>query len=300
MKNHFSSSRFVQVFLVLAILSFVSCESRSSKEIKKLQAEKDSLSMVIADKDSAANAMTQYLETIASSIDSIKTAETILTLTVDQDGKPLKKDIIRENLRVLEEIIQRQRNRIEQLEGLLLSKNDSTSSYRTLITNLYEQIDIKDAKIKEMQDELKKKEQAIASLNKQVISIQNDLATAEEKNREQNEMIELQSTILSTQDKIVNTGYFIAGKRKELQDKGILSKSLIPAIVSDHLTPDLFNAVDMREFKEITLNSKKIKILSSMPEDSYSLHKSGNNTILRIEDPGRFWNITPYLVIQLF
>ena len=194
----------------------------------------------------------------------------------------------------------RQRNRIEQLEGLLMARNDSTSSYRTLITNLYEQIDLKDAKIKEMQDELSKKELAIASLNKQVISIQNDLANAEEKNREQNEMIELQSTILSTQDKIVNTGYFFAGKRKELQDKGILSKSLIPVIVTANLTPDLFNPVDMREFTEITLNSKRVKILSSMPEGSYSLQKSGNNTILRIEDPGRFWNITPYLVIQLF
>ena len=181
-----------------------------------------------------------------------------------------------------------------------MARNDSTSSYRTLITNLYEQIDLKDAKIKEMQDELSKKELAIASLNKQVISIQNDLANAEEKNREQNEMIELQSTILSTQDKIVNTGYFFAGKRKELQDKGILSKSLIPVIVTANLTPDLFNPVDMREFTEITLNSKRVKILSSMPEGSYSLQKSGNNTILRIEDPGRFWNITPYLVIQLF
>ena len=299
MKNILSSSPVALLLSVLVFFAFVSCESRSSREIKMLQAQKDSLSVIIADKDSVANAMTQYLETIASSIDSIKTAENILTLTVDQDGKPLKKDVIRDNLQILEDIIKRQRNRIEKLEGLLLSRNDSTSSYRTLISNLYEQIDIKDAQIKEMQEELKKKEQAIASLNRQVKSIRDDLATAEERNREQNEMIQLQNTILSTQDKIVNTGYFIAGKRKELQEKGILSKGLRPAIIADSLTPDHFNAVDMREFKEITLNSSKVKVLSSMPEDSYSLQRSGDSTILIIEDPGRFWNITPYLVIQL-
>ena len=288
------------IVLLLALAVFASCNFNRTKEIEQLMAQRDSLANVLADRDSSASIMNGYLETIASSLDSIKTAESILTLTVDDNGVELTKDEIKDNLTLLEEIIRRQRDRIEFLEGQLLARNDSTSKYRTLITHLYEQIDQKNAQIKSMEEELERKDVKISSLNRQVTAYRKDLASAEEMNRQQSETIALQTTILSTQDKMVNTGYFIAASKKELQRLGIIGKgSKSKTIVPTALLPEFFNHVDMRDFTEITLQSKSPVVLSPMPSNSYIIKKENGASVLIVTNPGSFWSVSNYLIIQL-
>ena len=250
-------------------------------------------------KDSVADAMNDYLEVISSSLDSIKVAEDIYSLSVDKDGRKLKRAEIKDNLNLLEDVIHRQRSRIEELETRLKESQDTESKYKVLIANLYAQIDEKDARIRRMQADLAMRDKQIAALNTQVTIIKQDLASAEEKNKEQGEVIEYQSNVLATQDKIANTGYIISGTKRELQQMGVLDRSLIPRIQSGNWSQESATQVDMREFREISFKSPRLKVLSAMPSGSYSIINNFDGTTLTVKDPGLFWSITSFLVIQL-
>ena len=37
--------------------------------------------------------------------------------------------------------------------------------------------------------------------------------------------------------------------------------------------------------------------MTQMPEDSYSIEKKGNTSVLHIIDPDKFWSVSKYLII---
>lgn len=52
--------------------------------------------------------------------------------------------------------------------------------------------------------------------------------------------------------------------------------------------------------KNININGKSPKILSEAPKDSYRLDKSGNSSVLKINDSEKFWSANnKILVIQI-
>lgn len=293
--THFISAKLVLIIAILAILSSCTFHSNAYRE---LQQERDSLAALVLQKDSVADAMNGYLEVISSSLDSIKMAEDIYTLAVDKDGRRLNNTEIKDNLALLEDVIHRQRSRIENLEAKLRESQNAEEQYKVLIANLYAQIDEKDAQIRRMQVELERRDRKIVALNTQVKTIQKDLASAEEKNKEQGEMLEAQTVILTAQDKMANTGYIISGTRRELQQKGALDNSLFPKLQPANFAQAGATQVDMREFKEIKFDSMRAKVLTQMPADSYTIVSTIDGTTLTVTDPGRFWSVTSYLVIQ--
>ena len=120
--------------------------------------------------------------------------------------------------------------------------------------------------------------------------------------REQAETIALQTDILNDQNEQLNIGYLFIGSRKELQNAGILSKNIFNGskIMTSNLNFSKFAQIDIREFSEIVCQSKHPKVLSSHPAHSYSIDKSGDgNSTLTIKDPGAFWSLSNYLIIQL-
>ena len=73
-----------------------------------------------------------------------------------------------------------------------------------------------------------------------------------------------------------------------------------PPIVSSQAQKADFTDLDIREMKVIPLNSKKAKLLSVHPADSYTLEtgEDGNMT-LKINDENNFWKQTKYLVVMI-
>ena len=90
--------------------------------------------------------------------------------------------------------------------------------------------------------------------------------------------------------------------RKELKEAEVISRQGIfcPPIVSSQAQKANFTDLDIREMKVIPLNSKKAKLLSVHPADSYTLEtgEDGNMT-LKINDENNFWKQTKYLVVMI-
>ncbi len=269
--------------------------------MENLQAERDSLLTLTNIQDSTKAVLDEYVEIIASTLDSIKINEKILTIKVDDKGKALKKSEIKENLQILADVLKRQRERIEELESQLLDKGiDSSSYYRSIILHLYGQLEEKNNQILAMQQELEEKHTEVKQLNNQVSTLKKDVVSISDKTKHQNKIIEQQTEILEIQDAIINKGYLKIGSKRELQEAGIVKGTLISQLNTDALSQTNFDEIDIRYVTEITLSSARPKILTSHPGSSYVLeYGNDGSTVFRILDPSVFWSISNYLVIQL-
>ena len=296
--------RLLLVLTVLTGFSFLSCENKKQQqEIAELKTRCDSLQVLTQMQDSSRVAIESYVETIALTLDSIKIQEQLLTIKVDENGRPLKKQEIKKNLDLLADVIKRQRERIEFLEAQLLHKGiDSTSHYRTLISHLYDVIDKKDAQIKQMELDLAKKDRIITSLNTRVTNLESDVDAISTHAKEQAETIAIQTEIMNAQNDQLNIGYLFIGTRKDLTRAGVLTKGLFTGgkLNASGLDLSRFEQIDIREIHDVTCNSLHPKLLSTHPASSYEFIKNHNKTsTLVIKDPGAFWSLSNFLIIQL-
>ena len=295
--------------ILLAIAFFgllVSCNNSSQqKEIERLSAKLDSLQTVTQQQDSVQMAIDHYMETLATTLDSIRVQENILTVRVDENGKPLKRQQIKENLQLLSDVIQRQRERIEELEAQMGNEGKSIAYYKTLVAHMRQELDEKDAEIARMQQELSQKDVTIARLNTRVNSLEQDVEDMSNRAREQEVALSQQAEALVAQSNMLNTGYVKIATKKELKKAGFLKKGVFSGgqLNTDGLDISSFMQVDIRNFQEIALSSYKPKILTAHPSSSYVLEfdkeSDDDITYLVIKDPASFWSLSNFLVIQL-
>ena len=103
----------------------------------------------------------------------------------------------------------------------------------------------------------------------------------------------------------LNTAYYAIGTAKELIKQNVLTKDggFIGLGKSTKLKANFntayFTKVDVTTLKEITIGSKKAKVISTNPADSYSFEGEQGKKItnLLINDPAAFWATDRYLVI---
>ena len=92
---------------------------------------------------------------------------------------------------------------------------------------------------------------------------------------------------------------------KELKEKKILDKKGgIAGIGSGkNLNKDfdkkLFNTIDIRNKTSFEINSKKMKIITTHPTNSYQVYGEKPVDSLVVKDPMEFWSVSKYLVIVL-
>ena len=60
-----------------------------------------------------------------------------------------------------------------------------------------------------------------------------------------------------------------------------------------------FTKADKRTLKTIHLNSKKAKVMTNQPADSYKIEDNNGQKTLVITDPTRFWNTGNFIVIEI-
>ena len=256
----------------------------------RLEAEKDSIRNV----NEQLNA---FLGAVSESIDSILIQEGhIFSVYNGETSVKPSKQQIQDNLDAFEELLERQRRRISELEDSL-SKADGAgvAKLKNIIRYLNIQMEEKDKMIADLRSDLSKKNADIAQLRSHVSSLSEDVSNLQQKSQEQEEALTVQSDML-------NEGYVKAGTKKELQAAGLLLSSGLfgkKKLDVSNLNPEQFTKIDIREFQELKIAGKKPKILTQMPESSYRFdsHSDGTTTLV-ITDPLKFWGISNFLVIE--
>ena len=183
----------------------------------------------------------------------------------------------------------------EENKELIKVTGSQSAEFKRLIAGLNAELDQRTQKLNEITKQLAEKNQQLAVKTEEVANLTENVEALDKANKSQ------QMTI-NEQDMAIHQGHYLIGNRKELKEAEVISRQGIfcPPIVSSQAQKANFTDLDIREMKVIPLNSKKAKLLSVHPADSYTLEtgEDGNMT-LKINDENNFWKQTKYLVVMI-
>ena len=286
------------VFITLcAATLFTSCV-QNSKEYQQLKAESDSIRLDNARNTMQIEEMMAIFNDIETDFQAIRSAENYLNVQRNDNGELdiSSREKIRNNMQIINETLQKNREQIARLESMLQKSNSQSDVFRKTIERLAAELEEKSTMIITLQADLEKKNIHIEELSREVASLKEDVDELAGVSRSQ-------AKKLSDQDAEINAAYYCFGTSRELKDQkiitggGLFSKA---KTLQGDFNRDYFINIDIRQTTEIELYAKKAAIKSNHPAGSYEYSKDEDgNLILRITDPKVFWSLGRYLVIEV-
>lgn len=274
---------------LIAILSlaFVGCQGNKQSAESADAAQSDSLRQVISQKDNEINDMMGTLNEIQDGFNEINAAENRVTIAKGGEGAN-KEQQIRENIQFIAKTMKHNRELIAKLRNQLKQSSVKGDALKNTLESLSKQLEEKDKQLQQMRAELDAKDIHITELDEAINNLHtnvNNLANESSK----------KSQVINSQDKQLNTAWFVFGTRKELKEQRIIEGD---KVLQSNFNKNYFTKIDIRVDKEIKLYSKYAKLLTMHPSSSYLLQRDANKQYtLKITNPEIFWSTSKYLVI---
>ena len=271
--------------LSVALVAFMlsSCVEKS-KKYQQLVAEKDAVVLENQNIEKEYNAALGIISDVENSLSAIRDAEGLMLIKGENNTQ---RDQLNSELIQIKEQMAENRSRLDSLSNVLEKSNKDRSYLRNTVKKLQAQLAEKEATIVAMQEQLAQKDEEIAGLNTQVSNLNEDLTKVTAEKDEQ-------SRIIADQITEINTVYYVGATKKALKANGILTSKYI---LRQEVPAETFTKADKRELKEIVFETKKAKVLSAHPTESYTIVSKDNQSVLQITNPELFWSVTKYLVV---
>jgi len=279
-------------FLLLLIPLFVaSCGREAKKKAAELQARNDSLMTQTIQKDEAINEFVRSINDIQGTLDTIKMKENVINLSTERGGelKQTAKDQIKTDIQTIYSMMLKDKDQLAKLTKKLKAANMKVDQLQKMVSRLEKDMAAKSAEIEDMRDKL-------AKLNIKFEAASLKIDTLNKTVNDQGQKINNQTQTIATQEEAINTAYYVIGTNKDLKKNGVVKKGDVLA----DFNKELFTRIDIRKTTEISILSKKAKILSSHPSTSYKF--TGDKKViqsLQILDSKAFWSNSKYLVIMV-
>lgn len=271
----------VLILLAAATTIISSCQDGPKRE--QLISSNDSLKAVIASRDAALEEMINTINRVEAGFREINEAQGRINLDVTGNETSINESI-EQDFAYINETLQKNKEEIEKLKKQLSKNQGAYKQLHTMLENLQKQLADKGKEIEAMRDELMKRDIRIASLDKTV--------------EELTQTNEASKQTIGIQEAEINTVWYAIGTKKELKNENILKSGDVLRATNANL--GYFTKADMRELTTINTYAKSAKLLTTHPENSYSLERNSNKQyILTIKDAVTFWSISKYLVIQV-
>ncbi len=270
-----------------ALLSFNSCKQEKVVPSTDNLAQADSLQKILDQKDSEINEMLGTLNEIQEGFNEINQAENRVSIVKDGEGAN-KSQQIRENIKFISNAMKRNRELIAKLQKQLRESSIHGEQFKTTIENLVKQLNDKDEQLQQLRSELDAKDIHITELDETINNLNTDVSSLKAESN-------AKSQTISSQDKQLNTAWYVFGTKKELKNQRIIEDG---KLLQSSFNKSYFTKIDIRVDKVINLYSKSAKILTTHPSSSYTLTRDGNKQYtLRITNPDLFWSTSKYLVV---
>lgn len=265
--------------------------STDDTSVDQLVQTRDSLQQVIANQDS----LLSLINELGDGMEQIKMLENILSSENLQSETPDRRDKIRNDMADIQRTLNERRQRLAELEARLNKSNANNAHLRQAITSLKNQIAAQVTTIESLRKDLASANIYIDQLTQNVDSLNTTVAnTIEEKN-----VVEQKNEELTNQ---LNTCYYVIGSKSELKAHDIIETGFLKKtkIMPEDFQRNYFTTADQRSLTSLPLHSKKAKVLTSQPSDSYQIVNDANGMkVLNITNPEKFWSTYKYLVIQV-
>lgn len=280
------------LFLSVCVALLASCGNAGKNEA--LKAENDSLTATLASRDAELEEIMAIFNDVQEGFRLINEAENRVDLQSGslEGATPAQK--IKEDIRFISEKLQSNREQIAKLEEQLKNSKHNSAQFKKAIANLNAELQAKAEQIETLQTELASKNIRIAELDDAVAGLTQNVADLIAENK-------VKSATVASQDKALNTAWFVFGTKSELKENKIIESKFLQKtkVLSEaDFNKDYFTRIDIRTDKEIKLYSKDADLLTTHPAGSYVLEKNAEGLLtLKITHPAQFWSVSRYLVI---
>lgn len=277
-------------FLSLCLLALTACDD-AKKAQERAQHERDSLMLIIDEKDTELNDIMGSINEIQEGFRQINEAEGRITVANGNPEAASSREVIRENMQFIRENMQQNRDKIAQLQQRLKTTTINAEKLTKTISNLQQQLEAQNLRVQELEAQIAEKDITIASQGEQITQLSQDVSGLRTENQQKDETIQ-------TQDKDLHTAWFVFGTKNELKEQKILEKGDV--LKNGNFNKDYFTKIDTRIDKEIKLYSKSAEILTNHPAGTYELVRDAKKEYtLKITNPDKFWSASKYLVIRV-
>lgn len=280
------------LFLSVCVALLSSCGNRSQNEA--LKAQNDSLTVALSERDAELESIMSAFNEVQEGFRLINEAENRVDLQSGAIEGATASQKIKEDIRFISEKLQSNREQIAKLEEQLKNSKYATSQMKKALANLNAELDAKTQQIATLQTELASKNIRIAELDDVVAGLNENVKDLIAEN-------EVKSATVASQDKALNTAWFVYGTKSELKEQKIITSKLLQktkVLENDDFNKDYFTQIDIRTDKTIKLYSKTAEFLTTHPEGTYELVKDNEGLLtLSIVNPNKFWSVSRYLVI---
>lgn len=272
--------------LVVALLMLTACgkNSKQEEERQKELTELQTLRTQVAEQDSLINLVIQNFA-------QIQQLEGMITLDSNSEVPQSQRAKIEDNMRLINEKLEQNRQTIEQLNKKLSQSGAANSSLQRTIKTLQDQLNTKNAEILDLTEELKRKNYAIGVLDSMVTGLSNNVEDLSKTSA-------AQQAELERQDAALNTVRYCIGTSRDLKDMNILRNG---EVVTEGYQSDYFTQIDLRRVTSIPVYAKKAELKTKHPKSSYRLVKGEDKMLtLEITNPQEFWSLSKILVVQIY
>jgi hypothetical protein len=273
------------VFALFFSLFFFSCKNENvnqSVTSDSLISVNKKLNLLLNEKDSLLSSFIQSYSEIQLSLSSIRSSQKLIGANSSIETRNTNKQSILENINKIDELMKKNKATILLLkEKTNSSGTENGIAYENLIATL-EKISIEnDNEIPAIMNSIDSIGLELKQLNKKY---DDALSEADQKN------------------KLLNTAYYTAGNEKDLISKGVITKQggFIglgkTQKLSESFNKNNFVKVDISKLKSIKLSANKIKLVTTHPQNSYSIKQVENKCVISIINSAEFWSASKYMV----
>lgn len=281
------------ILLGVGVLMLASCSGNSKKLAEDSQRIAE-LSAEYAEANSFNDSLMLLMGDIYTGLDSINMQEGLLYNMGSGESVDRRAEV-RQNLANIKARLAANRALLDKMEAQVKASGKENGVLAKTISQLKDRIAKQDEKIAQLESELSAAKGQIDQLNTQVAETQEQVKTeTAAKEAAQAETVAAENA--------ANTVYYAIGTNKELKKNGLLEKKFLgqTKVLKGDFNESYFTKADKRSLSVIPTGSKKVKIWTNMPSDSYTIVENADKTkTIQITNPKAFWSMSPYLVIQV-
>ena len=282
--------------IIISVVLLSSCDQREKELEQKLLEMEQSAS----EKDDDINSFIDSFTEIQTNLDSIKQLEGIITARAinNPESSSTAEDAIVEDMMLIYENMKRTREQIETLEKNLNSSSIASDKLKKLIAKLKYDIIAKD-------DEIMMLKEGLVESNIYIDKLMSSVDRLALENERRVQVIQQKNVELQEKEEEIQTGFWIAGRTKDLRNQNIIDKEGAflgiggVKVVSEDMNLDDLAQINIQEITEIELTGKKPELVTSHPKHTYEFVMGEKNQVekLVIDDPDAFWQNSKVLVI---
>jgi len=284
---------FIYPLTLVLVLSFASCGYESPK-YKALKAQNDSITAVQQSLERNAKEYVYVFDYLNKSLDKIEGKETnqiqsIATKLNDEENAAVNSSITKFN-----SLLESNQEEIEALKTQARRNAFKVVELQRNVQQLKEEKEEVASLLPELKNEIEAKNSALNSLNINIQTLTVELDATKKQLADQ-------LALVAKYEADLFTGYYIIGTKSELRGKDVLTKAGLckTILFQKEVNNAAFTKINILEATEIKLpESVKGKVLSAHPKSSYRFTKQGDDKLIQITNPEKFWSVTKYLVIQ--